>query len=369
MKTYLILALLLFANSTFAVQKDDKKKVDETGALVPVEGVVYSLPRTGIRVHVKASQEKFFHGPYFQYADALLGIKNAQAIDAEHWTITDIQIETFSEADPAQVYKAMGDAAAMVSLTQSGILAGINKEAPLESESLAVSTFLGDVNVPDFPFLDLSLNSFYEMGDSTTNRAIVTKSFEEKAREAAQTITKLRKRRFKSLANAYEEQLPDGRAYEVMVEELAKLENEYVGLFVGKSYKKAFDYSFDFIPGENSVSGEVVFRFAENKGVLPKSDLSGKPVVVDMKKLDELASEQNKMKASNNPAAGESGIYYRMPGNAEVRVLNGQNLMAVTRATIAQYGTVASLPEGLLDGNYQISFHPKTGAIKSILEK
>lgn len=366
MKKYLILAFLLATSTTFAFQRIDRK--DDT-PVISNEGVIYSLPRTGVRIHVKAKQEKFFHGPYFQYAEALLGIKNAPALDYERWTITEIEIETFSEPDPGQVYKAMGNAASMVSLTESGILAGINKEPAPVDEGYAVSTFLGDTKTPEFPFLDLSLNPFYEIGDSATNNAIVTKSLEEKAQEAAHTITKLRKRRFKSLANAYEVQLPDGRAYELMVEELDKLEKEYVGLFVGKSYTKTFDYSFDFIPGESAVSGEVAFRFSETKGVLPKTDLSGKPVVIDMKKLDDLASAQDKLKLSASSSAGQSGIYYRIPGKAEIKVMNGLNLMAITRATIAQYGTVATFPESLLNGNYKISFHPKTGAVESVLGK
>ncbi len=367
MRTYLILALLLVTSSVFA-QRNDKRKDDEAG-VVPSEGVIYSLPRTGIRVHVKAKQEKFFHGPYFQYAEALLGIKNAPALDYERWTITDIQIETFSEPDPEQVYKAMGGPAALLSLTESGVLAGINQEVTFEDEPYSVSTFLGDTKTPDFPFLDLSLNPFYERGDSTTNNAIVTKSLEAKAQEAAHTITKLRKRRFKSLANAYEEQLPDGRAYKLMVEELDKLEEEYVGLFVGKTYKKTFDYSFDFIPGEKSVSGEVAFRFSENKGVLPKTDLSGKPIVIDLKKLENLTAAQDRMKAIASAGSGASGVFYRMPGKAEVKVMNGMNIMAVSRATIAQFGTVASMPESILDGSFRISFHPKTGAIKSVVEQ
>ncbi|WP_159520869.1 DUF4831 family protein [Sunxiuqinia indica] len=366
MRTYLLLALFLISTSVLANPKDDRK--DEQIGVAPNEGIVYSLPRTGIRIHVKAKQEKFFHGPYFQYAEALLGIKNAPTSDFESWVITDIQIETFSEPDPDQVYKAMGNAASMVSLTESGVLAGINKEQSTVSEPISVSTFLGDTKTPDFPFTDLSLHPFYELGDSTTNNAIVTKSIEEKAQEAAHTITKLRKRRFKSLANAYEVQLPDGQAYELMVNELGNLEDDYVALFIGKSYKKTFEYSFDFIPGENSVSGEVAFRFSENKGVLPKTDLSGKPVIVDMKKLDDLASAQNKLKTAGTPTEMRSGVYYRMPGKAEIRVMNGLNLMAVSRATVAQFGTVASMPVSLMDGSYKISFHPETGAVKSILK-
>ena len=97
--------------------------------------------------------------------------------------------------------------------------------------------------------------------------------------------------------------------------------------------------------------------------------MSGKPIVIDLKKMDDLASAQAKQAASSNPSAGTSGVFYRVPGKAEIHVLNGINLMASTRADIAQFGTVVPLPEELLDGNYQISFHPKTGGIKSIQHK
>ena len=361
---YTLLVILIFIGMSGFAQRSDKK---DGSALSVTGGVVYSLPRTGIRICVSATREKFFHGPYAQYAEALLGIKNAPSSDQENWTIDDIRIETFSEPDPEQVYKAHGSAAPLVSLTESGILAGINSFEETKEEVYPVSTFLGNTRTPEIPFTDLSLNPFFEKQDSAHANTIVVKSPEEKAREAAQTITKLRKRRFKTLANGYDEQLPDGQAYQVMVDELAKLEDEYVGLFVGKSFKKTFDYCFDFIPGDNSVSGEVVFRFSDTKGILPKTDMSGKPVVIDMKKLDDLASAQSKMTAGGAP--GASSVFYRVPGKAEIRLLDGINLMAVTRAEIAQFGTVAALPDELLDGNYKISFHPTTGGIKSILPR
>ncbi len=363
------LLLLLFVSAVFAVHKDDKKKTDETTAATPTEGVVYSLPLTGIRIQVEATQETFFHGPYNKYAETLLGVKNAPSSDYSKWVISDIKLKTFSEADPSHVYKAMGDAAALLSLTESGVISGINVEEVALQDELAVSTFMLRNQSPAIPFPDLSMSAFYEKGDSAMSNMLMPKSFEEKAVDAADAITKLRKRRFKSLANAYEEQLPDGRAYEVMVDELAQLEKDYVALFLGKSYKTKKVYSFDFIPGSKSVSGEVVFRFSETGGVLPKTDLSGKPVVIDLKKLDSLSSAQNKLKDSASPLAGKSGIYYRMPGKTEIRLINGLSLMATSRATIAQFGAVAPFPESFLDGNYQVKYHSKTGAIKSILEK
>lgn len=364
---YIITVILLFSSLTNYAQRN--REDEEIVAPVIVEGVAYSLPRTGIRVTVKATQEKFYHGPYYQYAEALLGIKNAPSTDSESWAIKDVKIETFSEPDPNQVYKAMGNAAFLVSLTESGILAGINKEVESSSEDLVVSDFVEKMSIPSVIFPDLSLNPFYdEVSDTLRGTTLVPKSLGEKAQEAAHTITKLRKRRFMTLANGYEEQLPDGEAYDIMVDELDDLEDEYVALFIGKSYKETFIYSFDYIPGDNTVSGDVLFRFSDTNGVLQKTDLSGNPIAIDVRKVNELSTAQARVKDSQNTNA-TANVFYRMPGKAEIQILNGITLMASTRADIAQFGTVAPLPEELLDGSYQVEFHPKTGAIKSILQK
>lgn len=361
-KGYTLLLILMVLGSSIFAQRTDKKEAP----VIVAGGVVYSLPRTGVRVYVTATQEKFFFGPYHEYAEPMLGIQDAPSSNREIWTINDIGIETFSEPDPGQVHKTSGQAAALISLTPSGTLAGINASVESPEEQFPVTTFLGDVKAPEIPFTDLSLNSFFEKPDSAHRNMLLVKPLEEKAQEAAHTITKLRKRRFKTLANGYEEQLPDGQAYEVMVEELDKLEKEYVALFIGKSYEKTFEYCFDYIPENNSASGEVIFRFSEGKGILPVSDMSGKPIMIEIKKLDNLASAQAKA-APGSPSV--SGILYRIPGKAEIRVLNGINMMAVTRADIAQFGTTTYLPDELLDGNHRITFHAKTGGIKSILQK
>lgn len=342
------------------------QRTEKNAQVVMNDGVVYSLPRTGVRIYVTAVREKLYAGPYAQFAEAMLGLKNAPTSDAEHWTITGVRIETFSEADPQQVFKAKGMVGSMLNLTPAGVLAGVNSKAETTLAAPVYSSFADNMIEPEYPFTDLSLNPFFVKQDSTKRNVIIAKTLQEKAMEAANTVTKLRKRRFKTLANGYDEQLPDGQAYEVMVDELDKLEKDYVALFVGKTVTNTYNYSFDFVPGDNSVSGEVVFRFSDTKGVLPKTDLSGKPVQFDLKRLDDLASAQQGQKGSSS---AQSGLFYRLPGKGELRVMNGLSLLAMARLDVAQFGTVMPFPDELLDGNHQIQVHPETGAIKSITVK
>ncbi len=362
------LALSLFAVSILAAPKDDKKKEAPGTAGAPLEGVVYALPQTGIRIQINATRERFVHGPFQIYAQKMLGIDNAPSADADRWNLDDMKIEVFSEPDPEQVHKAIGPAAQLVSMTESGILAGINAEVKPGKTEIQTQTFLTKNLEDQVKFDDLSIWSFYSPADSTKNFKMVSKNIDQKAAEAAETIFNLRNSRFALLTNADDEPLPDGKSFEVMTSELGKMEANYLSLFIGKSSKQSYTFSFDFVPGAKTAKGEVFFRFSEDRGVLPKSDLSGRPILIEVNKSENLATKQSGLSTSENPNAGKSGLFYRMPGMAEIRVLDGSTQLAGARTAIAQFGSIAPIPENLLDGSYRLEFYPSTGAVKSITE-
>lgn len=361
--------LMFFAVSIVSAQKEDRKKNNDGTTAGPLEGVVYSLPQTGIRVHVKATRERFVHGPFSEYAQKMLGIDNVPSADADRWNMDEMRMEVFSEPDPEQVHKALGKAAQMVSLTESGILAGINSDMNVDKPVLQTSSFLMKNLDQQTKFTDLSIWSYYSPADSTRKFKLVSKNQEQKAAEAAETIFNLRNSRFALLTNADDEPLPDGKSFEIMTQELGHMEENYLALFIGKSDKQSYEFSFDFVPGQKTVKGEVFFRFSEDRGVLPKTDLSGRPIVIDVVKAEGLSNKQSALSTSENPSAGKSGLYYRMPGMAEIRIMDGSNQLATSRTAIAQFGTTAPIPEDILDGTYRLEFFPNTGAVKSITEK
>jgi hypothetical protein len=112
----------------------------------------------------------------------------------------------------------------------------------------------------------------------------------------------------------------------------------------------------------------VVFRFSEDNGVVPASDLSGKPVTVRVNPVEGLKSKYTTLAASENPAAGESGVFYRMPGMANLEIIFEVKTIASARVLLPQLGETAPVPEELLYGEYSIEIHPQTGAIKSVVK-
>lgn len=366
-------SLILFLVIILAVPAFGQRKKQADAEVTPAftEGITYTLPRTGMRIHVEAVKETFEPGPYAQYASQLLGISDVRNKPVVKWVISGANLETFSEPDPDQVYKAMGDAAFLVSLTPSGCLAGINStSASYDKSQQNTFTYLDeDIEDDGFDFSHFNHSPVYTQGDSTNNYRPVRMNDEDKAVEAAKRILECRNTRFHIAAGLMDEFHPDGQAYEESIEELDRIEKNYLALFTGRTTYEKQKVGFNFVPTSSSEKGDVVFRFSEEDGVLPATNLAGKPVMLKVEPEKILISKFSELASSSNPDAGSSGLYYRMPVMANINLIYELNTVATTRVLLPQFGKVAPVPEELLFGEYSIEIHPETGAVKSVSRK
>lgn len=360
----LLISSFLIAGNVVAQKSDKKKSASELGVFNG--GVVYSLPRTGIRIMVEVSQEKFFHGPYNEFALKYLGIKNAPASDAEVWKITDLKMETFGEPDPSEMHKASGSAASMLNLTDDGVLIGINSTAKSETRKTCTSVFTPDIELPREIWPEMSMHSFFVGKDSTNQGSDKLKSFEQKAAEAASDILNMRIRKALILEADDNPLPPDGTAYQVTVDELNKIIGDYESLFIGKSYKSVHKYVFEVVPDAKASKALVAFRFSATDGILPESNVSGKPVMLELDPNLDLVRNGEQKAAPLPGETSNNGLFYRTPGIVVARLLFGSDVIAQARLSMAQFGVVTALPDGLTNGEYSIEFHPITGAIQRI---
>lgn len=359
--TFLILAGVVASTLNLSAQKDKKKPANELSAIA--SGVVYALPRTVIRLEVEADQEILVHGPYFAYAQKYLGINDALKADGENWTITNVKMDTYGEPDPAAVYKAMGNTATLLSMTEDGILVGINSE--VKPDAGKVFTNISPLKPADLDntWTNLSMHSFLTEKDSTKKAGSDFKSMEEKAAEAAKDILKLRKKKAYLLAGKDDKFLPDGDAYKVMSSELDRIINNYVALFAGRKIHRQHHLSFQVIPDGKNGKAMVAFRFSPTAGVLPASNVSGKPIMLELEPNSDL---KQKIESTVAPEITTKGIYYRIPVVTQARLLNGSDILAHAKMNIAQFGVITAISDGLLNGEYSIEFYPSTGAIRRI---
>lgn len=341
----------------FVVPAWSQKSRGKTEEVIPVaipEGITYALPRTAVRIVVKAIQTTVVPGPFAAYADPLLGISNVPTQSVTSWEIRQISFDSFAEPDPAKVFKTNNLAIPLIQLSPEGVLTGFNAEKQAYSSKSLVSNSFA-VNGSSLPVL---FTNTVQLATSSGRTSAA-----QRAEEAAAAILKARAARNEIVAGTLDEFHPDGKAYEESLEELRLAEKETLELFTGKRQTREFTFSWVYIPVSKSVKGEVLFRFDESLGFLAKNDFSGKPVMIDVE------AEEIPAVAAPGTVLPSTGLFYRQPGTGNFRLYKELSLIGTARLPIAQFGNTLSVPAELLNGSYSLLFSPQTGALESILKK
>jgi hypothetical protein len=369
----IITVFVILTQTGWSFNQKEKKNDDKVQGTAPnqTEGIIYALPRTGLSICVKLIKESFRPGPYSLYAEKYLGYSDVKVAASDSWRIVGVQVQGFGEADPDAVYKTFGPVASMVSLLPDGTIAGINTGIINGSEILKGSDYIDNSEIPEILFPDQSSDDQYdtEILTETGEEKIMIKSNEVKAREAADYLFRLRKKRAFTILNPSDAVPEDGKGYEVFVQQVEKLEKEYVSLFIGKSFHSEQEFTFNFIPGNENVKNEVLFRFSEEKGILPKTDISGKPISIEMNKDQKLYSSIETISQPAGTNSGHSGLFYRIPVNATVTISEGINVLYSGRIAVAQFGMITPVPELLIREDCSLYFDPVTGSLKSVKTK
>lgn len=370
-KYFVLLVLFLLGYSTLPsfAQRDDRKKSSEQEIVqsTVVDGIIYALPRNGVQVNVKVISETFIPGPYFQYAQKYLGINDAKGAKSVSYRIADINMLVFSEPDPNAFYKVQRESPVSLALLSNGIISAINGQGDQSEVKVNGSSFIL-YNPSSVSFTDLSSSSFYDLivDNETGKEKMVQKNMDEKAREAADYIFKLRQKRSYQIISPSDVVPEDGVGYSAFIAEAKHLDEEYTSLFIGKTIYDEQQYQFMFVPDENNVKNEVLFRFSDDKGVLPKTDLSGKPVYLSALKDQQAYNNISKLKNSDKPNSTQYGLYYRIPAMADITISDGLNTLYAGKTIIAQFGSIAPIPANLLGSGYQILFNTNSGSLKSV---
>ncbi len=371
----ILLVSLVVISCQWNVSSQKRKTLDTPNT------VVYALPQTVIEVEVVAEKTILKKGPFADYAQKYLGITDIVSADGVDWKLTSVEVSSKGEVDPEQYYKvttAVDYEPSLIALTPEGLIRGFNlkntsfrkaeRELVLLDEE-SVNIDYGKISID--PILKYKKDTTYKVVETDTEfvkipvleKQAMAKSVEETAEEAAHQLFKLRKRLFKILTADYEVLPPDGKAYEVIVKELKKLEDEYLALFVGKKVSFYKSYQFQYTPKKDD-NGGVIFRMSPQMGPVGVNDLGGKPIRVDFENLD---STRELVMIPTAGIAPQKLINYRIPGMADISISNGKEILFKDRMIIAQFGKIASMPaEVLLNENYSIEFYPDLGSIKSV---
>ncbi len=359
------------------------------------QSLTYYLPKTKLIIELQLTKISEHKGPFADYTDELVGnVQNIIRQDRTYWQITDIKIRTAPIRDTNNIWLITGQQPwiYMLQLTPEGFpislnLSGKNNYTPHWEEEKLVEqptykTVTQTVTTIDRGYKEVYDTIFQIQRIDTIQRIVpiiqkkvIKKSTREQAQEIANKIFTLRDDREALLVGEGDsEYLPDGQALTVMLKGIDQLEQQYLSLFTGRIDKTSYHYKYQTVPDiKNSITKTIIFRFSPKYGLLPITDMRGKPVYLEIETLGttnpikNFIHDQDLLRRIEKLPDNNHGLAYRIPEIAIVRIKLDNKLLAKKQILLPQAGTVARLPLQLIKyQGIQIEFDPYTGAIRSI---
>lgn len=330
------------------------------------DGFYYHLPRNIIKVDFTIEKTQNIKGKYHLYAKEMLNTDNYIKENKTSYAIKNINISTFTEADPNMVFyimpvtdeKSKESVSINLDLNSEGIIESFGSNVDLSEsvDNIIIEKELpcnGNEQISDYYYIPAQDEDEYE--DEESNNKLTE---HEIALTMIEEIKKLRVAYF-DLITGYQE-VNYGTTINYMVEQIKELENEYLAMFVGKTKTNTYTQTFYIIPeeGKNTIT---LAKFSETEGFNNKA---GETVKINFTDLS-VSSNIKMSKDDIEKVAYANRLFYRNPANVTMQVLFGENKISENRFKISQLGNVSLISMSKM----KLTFDTNTGQILSIIKE
>lgn len=363
--------ILVLAFSFSCISKkgliDPKTVISPLGDTINLSdgSLVYGLPMTVFEITVELERKLDKPGPYARFAGDMLGIKDVITQEKETWTIFAIKINVSEEIDPSELYVIESNTLFQtnaLALKREGLILDLNpavyqKNKWNEKKSIAFTNLSG--------FTDLGADEYFVTQSDTAFRLVkldtafikipylVEKkkqlSIDQLAEKAAKSLLELRDGKHLILtgeANVF----PQDKS---AIDEMNRMEHEYLSLFAGKTIVEHKTYSYSLIP-EKEMSGKpvIIFRLSANNGISDAGNSAGTPVSVVLTPAQKTKDITiiNRQNSSIIPVQKYDKLYYRVPEVVKADIKEGTKIIYSSRKLIYQFGEVIQLPANYIIG-------------------
>lgn len=352
-----LLSLLLLAS---ALSAHAQTEVSEFRPGLTPEGVNYFLPQTRLEVVVVAEKTVVLPGDFAAYADRYLRLKDVPTEEQTEWELKSISLFPYGIPDPEKAYSIRlraKTAAPLVSLTDDGLLLGINSEAAPEP-------------LPQLPKA-VPAPSPLQPRDFMTQEILSAGNTAKMAQLTADEIYDIRESRNAILRGEADNTPKDGQQLKLMLDGLDRQEKALLALFSGQRLTSTEVFTFDYDPAADSTAlakPQLLCRFSRRLGLVATDDLSGEPVWITIKSLHNLPQAVDNPDVAKKKARMEQGIYVNQPLRTRVEVFTATQSLATLDVPIAQLGTVEVLSDALFNKLFDthVRIHQHTGSVREI---
>lgn len=322
-------------------------------AVAPLDGLVYTLPRTQLNITVTVACTKKTPGPFALYAERYLGISDVIQTEQIDHELVDVAVKPIAVPDKTQRFFIKPDVNAKtpttIHVSPEGFLLGCN---------LKVEPAPQTPGPADRKHQAPKTTDYQTKVASTFTRDMQQATSTAKLAElAAAQLFNLRETRLNLLQQETEHTPSDGASYRLLLAEINRMEQYYLELFVGTTETTVTHQTLTFDPRKEEEA--VLFRFTRQQGVVDKNDLSGTPVLISL--TNTYSPSLESMKRSQDKKPKPIGLYYRIPAMTSIKIADDQHVYWEKNLPVPQLGTVATLPGHL---TRSVELCPRTGALK-----
>lgn len=345
------------------------------------DGIIYSLPRNVIKIQIEVIKTDNFKGPFAEYAGKLLGLTTIINENSTSYKIGPIEMTSIAEVDPQQFYfveiddKVKDSRSLMITMAEEGYISGFADigQSRKEIRDAIVSGDFGNENLK--PFRDLLKPVLIEKVDTVIRRisidttiieekvlkrSIFEKTTDQQAREVADLIYRIEDNKF-SLITGYQEVNYSKESLEFMLDQLNRMEREYLALFKGYSKESVQVYTY-YVTPESTAEGtlETICRFSKSRGISDKAGPTGESVSLVITPLNQNKAIEDFVKQRDQVIKKLHGFYYRIPEKAIVTLRIGGVSVSEKQMFISQMGLITYLPAGNMSN---VRFNAETGNV------
>lgn len=353
------IALAMLMCSAGAVAQTTQKV---TAGKASEYGLIYTLPLTAIDIYIEAELTKEQPGEFFNYAKNRLNINDAIKEEKQSAKVLSVTMVPRGVADSSEQWLVQFKAGSPVSmtLTDDNLPLAINADAVVEPAPA----------VPVARAAELSPLETPEARQAITQEMARSSSMSKKAELAAQQIFALRETRSDILSGQADNPPADGKAMQLVLDNLAKQEAALTAMFAGTRTSSTQVHKVTFLPDTNEVKGRVVARLSAVDGILDAENLAGEPITVDLRILE--LGELPLTEKGERKTFPKGGVAYCIPGRAEISVNYAGRKIASQEIALAQLGAIFGLNPALFYDKkqpYSVTFSPTTGAVMDLSPK
>ncbi len=320
------------------------------------QALVYYTPKNHVVLDFTYTITVQEAGPYYLFAEQLLGATNAISENQTIYALEDVHIGTRTEADRSRAHKVVpeqGVASQLLSIDSRGLLLGYNlpyeerKSSPRKQSKENITTSTPSA----LPLTDEQLEQ---------------RTPEARAKAIAKQIYRIRESRIFLLSGEVEHAPSDGKSMQLVLSELDKQENQLLALFLGSTTTRTEHYKIELNPSKDQQTETLQLFFSAENGFTHADNIDADTISILMTTYPQVVLPGNEKKNKKAPQASQ--IVYNLPGQAEVDVTYQGETLGHKVLQIAQLGIDVPLSRDLFIGDKLpiIRFDLKTGNVESI---